>query len=39
MFPNPFLYISTSIHGYQKKKNRQEQEIKYLESPPGGKIL
>ena len=36
IFPN---LISTSIHRYQKKreKNRQEQEIKYLESPPGGK--
>ena len=37
IFPN---LISTSIHGYQKKeKKHQEQEIKYLESPPGGKIL
>ena len=36
IFPN---LISTSIHGYQKKrkKNRQEQEIKYLEPPPGEK--
>ena len=39
-----FIYLftnllSTSIHGYQEKrrKNRQEQEIKYLESPSGGK--
>ena len=33
--------ISTSIHGTRKKKQRknprQEQELKYLESPPGGK--
>ena len=30
--------LSTSIRGYQKKRPpRQEQEIKYLESPPGGK--
>ena len=31
--------ISTSIHGTRtkRKKNRQRQEIKYLESLPGGK--
>ena len=36
IFPN---LISTSIHGYQKKrkKKRQEQEIKYLKSLPRGK--
>ena len=36
IFPN---LISTSIHSYQKKREKtcQEQEIKYLESPPGGK--
>ena len=29
--------ISTSIHGTRKKQKHQRQEIKYLESLPGGK--